>query len=61
MPNKKKPDKSIEIPMPKKEPEIILPLDPEDPSIPTEDPDILPEENPFETPPFEIPEPGEGP
>ncbi|WP_460551083.1 hypothetical protein [Ferruginibacter profundus] len=58
---KKLPVKPVEIPVPKEKPEIELPIDPEAPLIPEEDPDIIPEENPFETPPFELPEPGEGP
>ena len=61
IPKKKIPDKAIEIPTPKKEPDITVPIDPEGPSIPNEDPEIIPEENPFETPPFEVPKPGEGP
>jgi hypothetical protein len=38
-----------------------MPLDPEVPLVPEEDPDVIPEEDPFVTPPFEIPDPGEGP
>lgn len=39
-----------------------VPPDPEEPLLPEEDPDIVLEEDPFETPPpFEPPEPGEGP
>ena len=51
-----------EIPSPDKQPEIIQPFDPEDPIIPVEDPAIIPDEDPFETPPpYEIPPPGESP
>jgi hypothetical protein len=42
-------------------PEVKPIIEPEDPVIPVEDPDIIPDEEPFETPPYEIPEPGEGP
>ncbi len=58
---KKKIDTPAEIPKPKKEPDVAAPIDPEQPLLPEEDPGIIPEENPFETPPFEIPAPGEGP
>jgi hypothetical protein len=62
MPKKKKPDKNPEIPSPKKIPETAPVIDPEEPAIPQEDPDIVPDENPFQNPaPFEMPEPGEGP
>lgn len=61
MAKKIKPDRPIEMPSPEKDPEIILPFDPEDPIIPLEDPDIIPDEDPFETPPYEIPPPGESP
>ena len=36
-------------------------VDPEEPLLPEESPDFIPEEDPFETPPVEIPPPGEGP
>lgn len=63
MPIKKQPGKPIETPFPGKYPEVIPPIDPEEPLfVPVEDPDIIPDEDPFETPaPFEIPPPGEGP
>jgi len=61
MPTKKIPGQPIEIPSPAKHPEIRLPVDPEEPVVPVEDPDIIPDEDPFENPPYEIPEPGEGP
>lgn len=58
----KKPVKPAEIPDPGKKREIPIPIDPEDPVIPDIDPEIVPDEDPFENPPpFEIPEPGEGP
>jgi len=62
MEKKKQVPTPIEIPPPGKAPEIIPPLDPEEPIIvPELDPDIVPDERPFETPPFEMPPPGEGP
>ena len=61
MPKKEQPGKPFEIPLPEKLPEIELPVDPEDPIIPMEDPDIIPDENPFITPPDEMPAPAEGP
>jgi hypothetical protein len=42
-------------------PEQVPIVDPEDPLVPEEGPDFIPEEDPFETPPVEIPPPGEGP
>jgi hypothetical protein len=44
-------------PFPEQEPIV----DPEEPLVPEESPDYIPEEDPFETPPFEVPPPGEGP
>jgi hypothetical protein len=61
MPTKKQPGKPIETPPPGKNPEIIQPLDPEEPIIPEDDPDMIPDEDPFVTPPFEVPPPAEGP
>lgn len=62
MAKKQQPGRPIEIPSPGKFPEMEPPLDPEDPVIPVEDPDIIADEDPFENPPsFEVPEPGEGP
>jgi hypothetical protein len=62
MAKKQQPGRPIEIPTPEKFPEVESPLDPEVPVIPDEDPDIIPDEDPFENPPpFEMPEPGEGP
>jgi len=57
----KKPRKPSEIPSPGKQPEIKPSADPEEPIVPEEDPDTIPDENPFETPPYEIPPPGESP
>lgn len=63
MPTKKQPGNSIENPLPGKDREVIPLFDPEEPlAIPVEDPEIIPDEDPFETPaPFEIPPPGERP
>lgn len=60
---KKKPISPQVIPelIPKTIPEFMPVHDPEEPRIPIEDPDFIPEEDPFETPPTEIPPPGEGP
>lgn len=42
--------------------EPVLPFDMEDPLTNTPDHEVIPEEDPFETPPaVEIPDPGEGP
>ena len=60
MPKEKQPGAPPEIKLPGKLPEIEPPVDPEDPVIPIEDPVIIPDEAPFENPPTEIPEPGEG-
>ena len=51
-------DQPVEIPIPVKQPEIIPHIDPEEPIIPEEDPDVNPEEDPNTTPPYEIPLPG---
>jgi hypothetical protein len=61
MAKRKKPVKPFEIPKPGIIPEIKLPVDPEEPLIPAEDPDIIPDEDSFENSPDEIPAPGEGP
>ena len=61
MSKKKKTGKPSDFPSPEKKPEIIPPFDPEEPFVPEENPDIEPDENPFETPPYEIPPPGESP
>ena len=58
----KKQYQPTEIPPPGVKPEISIPVDPEEPIIPVENPEIIPDEDPFENPPpFEIPEPGERP
>ncbi|MFN5422423.1 MAG: hypothetical protein ACK5AO_04075 [bacterium] len=57
----KKPVTIPEVTPPDKTPEVEPLVDPEEPLVPEEDPDIIPEEKPFETPPYEVPEPGEGP
>lgn len=44
-------------PYPKLIPDYIL----KEPSLPVEDPDSIPDDDPFKTAPYEIPEPGEGP
>jgi hypothetical protein len=55
------PYKPSKMPAPKKLPEVEPSIDPEDPFISQEDPDTIPDEDPFKNPPaFEIPEPGEG-
>jgi hypothetical protein len=61
MPKKIQPGQPIEVPGPLIYPELEPPFDPEEPIVPEEDPEIIPDENPYETPPYEIPEPGEGP
>ncbi len=61
MAKKLKKDQPFEIPSPEKQPEIIPHIDPEEPSIPNEDPDVKPEEDPFVAPPYEIPLPGGAP
>ena len=58
---KKKPAELPEIMPPSKEPELYPLIDPEEPLIPLEDPDVIPEEDPYETPPYEYPPPAEGP
>jgi hypothetical protein len=64
---KNMPKKKLQIPklppeiIPPEEPEYQPYIDPEDPFIPELYPDDIPEEDPFETPPIEVPPPGEGP
>lgn len=57
------PETPIEITWPGKQPEIERPLDPEEPLVtpPELEPELVPDEDPFETPPYEIPSPAEGP
>lgn len=50
-----------EVPMPHKVPEVGPVFDPEEPLQPDESPEIIPDEDPYETPPVEVPPPGEGP
>lgn len=56
---KKKKNGETEIPLPFKYPEIDNPVEPDEPLIPSEEPDVSPDENPYETPPEEIPPPDE--
>ena len=49
------------IPPVEKPPEKAVPVDPEQPLENEEDPDQIPDEEEEETPPYEPPEPGEGP
>ncbi|HTQ63850.1 MAG TPA: hypothetical protein VMI12_03585 [Puia sp.] len=56
MPTKKKPEAPSEPPSP----EIKPVKEPENPVAPEEDPDMIPDKEPVETPPYEIPPPGEG-
>lgn len=58
---KKKPLIPEEYPLPEKNPEFNPEVIPETPGLPNEDPDLIPEENPFVTPPTEVPPPGEAP
>lgn len=54
--------KPTELPHPDEHEEIVMPIDPEDPIVvPENDPDIIPDEETYEPPPFELPIPGEGP
>ena len=52
LPEVKPPEKTVEVPEP---------IDPEEPLLPDEGPDVIPDEEPFETPPYEVPPPAEGP
>jgi len=61
MAKKIKTDKPFEIPVPEGHPETKPSIHPEEPTIPKEDPDEIPHDDPFETPPYEIPPPGERP
>jgi len=62
MAKKTSPSKPAEAPIPGRVPEVGEPAVPELPALPGEDPDIIPEEDPFENPPpYEIPPPGEAP
>ena len=62
MHTKNKQQKISQTPLPEKHPEIEPSVDPEEPLIPPEeDPDLIPDDDPYKTPPYEIPPPGEGP
>lgn len=63
MEKKMQPDSPRKIAWPGKSPEIERPSDPEEPLVtpPEQGPELVPDEDPFETPPFEMPVPGEGP
>lgn len=59
--SKKKTDRPAEIPVPGNDPEVKPATEPGNPLFPEEEPGELPNDDPYETPPYEIPEPGEGP
>jgi hypothetical protein len=61
MPKKTYPAVPAEAPGLSPNPHIGEDIIPEAPLMPGEDPDIIPDEDPFETPPTEMPPPGEGP
>lgn len=63
MEKKKQPDIPLETPNPSKTQEITPSLDPEEPLVipPEEFPDLIPDEEFYEPPPYEISVPGEGP
>lgn len=62
MEKKKKQSQAPEVSIPDKQSATEIPFDPERPIAPIDaDPDLIPEEDPFENAPFEIPQPGEGP
>jgi hypothetical protein len=64
MEKKTQPVKPDKVPTPPVKRETIEPIiDPEEPLIivPEEAPDLIPDDEPFETPPYEIPPLGEGP
>ena len=60
---KKKIPGEVKVKKPNKEETIKKPADPEDSlNVPEEDPDIIPEDDPYENPPaYEKSSPGEGP
>ena len=58
---KQQPGKVVEIPSPVKHHPVIPPINPEELVIPEDDPDKIPDEDPFETPAYESPAPAEGP
>jgi len=61
MAKKTKSPAPFEIPQPGKIPEMEPYADPEEPLAPEENPDQIPDLDPDEKPPYEIPPPGEGP
>lgn len=61
MQKNKLPIKLPEVNPPEKTIEVPKPSDPEEPLLPDENPDVIPEEEPFSTPPYEVPPPAEGP
>ena len=59
---KKKPaDPQPGLPYPGKRPEIDPDTVPDNPVITGDEPDIIPDDDPFETPPEDVPPPGEKP
>ncbi|MEO7311227.1 MAG: hypothetical protein ABIX01_12570 [Chitinophagaceae bacterium] len=58
-PGKNDPEIPPETPAPDQKPETEQPFDPKEPTLPMEEPDVIPDENPFETPPSELPAPSE--
>lgn len=55
-------NKKHQIPSADKNPDVVPDAIPDLPLVTEEDPDIIPEEDPYDTPaPYEKPEPGEGP
>ena len=61
MAKKIQPEEPIGVPAPRRDPEVYPEEIPETPLLPAEEPDVIPQEDPFETPPYEVPPPGEGP
>ena len=63
MEKKHLPEKPLEIPHPERKEEVKPAPDPEEPlvGVPEEIPDFIPDDEPFETPPYELPPLGEGP
>lgn len=62
MAKKLTPEEPVVVPAPLRDPEIDPEEVPGEPVIiPGEGPDVIPDENPFVEPPYEVPPPGEGP
>jgi hypothetical protein len=61
MAKKIQPEEPIGVPPLRRDPEVYPEEIPEAPVLPAEEPDVIPQEDPFETPPYEVPPPGEGP